>query len=210
MNHDFKSREVAYTRILRDCKVSTGYIGKIANAATLIQASAGRYRAVSEIVHVPWPLIGAIHRKESSGKFTCNLHNGQPLDIVTTIVPKGRGPFKSWEESAIDALKGKRRLIDSIDTIDGAWSLEQCLWFAEAYNGFGYLSHGINSPYLWAGTTAYTKGGYPRDGHYDPEHVVKNAGVAGILLWGFSSRDLKTENMLHDGVRFIESDANEV
>ena len=33
------------------------------------------------------------------------LHNGNPWNQVTTDVPKGLGPWKSFEEAAIDALK---------------------------------------------------------------------------------------------------------
>ena len=117
--------------------------------------------------------------------------------MVTTIVPKGKGPFATWEASAIDVMKMKRRLIDEVTETDGTmWSKQGMLWFAEKYNGMGYRSKHINSPYLWAGTTAYAKGGFPRDGHYDPEHVVKNIGVAVFIF------DMQIET--NHGVNFVE------
>lgn len=68
-----------------------------------------RYEAVSKALkakgyEVPWEVIAVIHQRESSGNFNTYLGNGQALNKKTTIVPKGRGPFSSWEEGAIDAL----------------------------------------------------------------------------------------------------------
>ena len=101
--------------------------------------------------------------------------NGQRWDQITTIVPKGIGPFKSWVESSIDALKSAKNF--KFDDV------ESCLYFAEKHNGFGYLLHKpILSPYLWCGTNLYVKGGYVTDGVYDPNYVIKNTGCVPIIL----------------------------
>ena len=52
----------------------------------------------------------------------------------------------------------------------------------EGYNGLGYASRGVPSPYLWAGTNQYKAGKYVRDGVYDPSHVDVQPGCAGMLL----------------------------
>src|SRR5258705_10572295 len=74
-----------------------------------------RYAAVGKTLaaagyNIPWWFIGVTHYREAgfdkSGNprwDTC-LGNGQALNRKTTIVPKGRGPFNSWEEGAVDAL----------------------------------------------------------------------------------------------------------
>ncbi len=119
-----------------------------------------RYQSVSQKTGIPAELIAAIHWREASGSFDARLHDGGPL-----------GEFSSWEESAIDALKGYS-VTNDIST-----------WYdmAERYNGLGYRNKGVSSPYVWAGTTNYTSGKYVADGVYDSGHVDKQLGVAVML-----------------------------
>ena len=144
-----------------------------------INAHAGRYKAVSENARVPWQVIGVIHQREASGNFSCHLHNGDPLTARTFHVPAdrpaiGKPPF-SWEYSALDALN-----LDKMYAVD--WNdLDAALDRIERFNGIGYRKHGINSPYVWAGTNHYTKGKYVSDGHFDPDYVDKQPGCAGML-----------------------------
>ncbi len=51
----------------------------------------------------------------------------------------------------------------------------------EQYNGLGYASKGLPSPYIWAGTDQYTKGKYVADHVYDPNAVDQQLGCAGLL-----------------------------
>ena len=126
---------------------------------------------------VPWPVIACIHSLEGSLRWDNNLHNGQSWDRKTTIVPKGRGPFSSWEEAAMDALFLKKRIIPK------EWTIEATLDFLERYNGLGYRKYhkDVNTPYLWSGTNQYSKGKYVRDGEYDPSAVSKQVGAVLIL-----------------------------
>ncbi len=50
------------------------------------------YQEIETITHVPWYFIGLCHDRESGFNLNTYLGNGQPLDRVTTHVPKGRGP----------------------------------------------------------------------------------------------------------------------
>ena len=77
----------------------------------------------------------------------------------TRLVPKGRGPFSTWEEAAIDALKIKR--------YPPEWDIAHIAYAFEKFNGFGYRSKGIPSPYLWGGSNIQRPGKYVRDGVYD-------------------------------------------
>jgi lysozyme family protein len=149
--------------------------------AAKIRANRVRYEAVSAKTGVPWDVIAVIHYRESSGSFAGVLHNGQKIigtGKKTTLVPKGRGPFTSWEQAAIDALinchpyAGKNK----------DWSLANTLDLLERYNGLGYRKKGVPSPYLWAGTDQYVRGKYVADGKYDPNHVDRQLGVAALLI----------------------------
>lgn len=149
--------------------------------AAKIEANRGRYEVVSKATGVPWDVIGVIHYRESSGDFAGVLHNGQKIigtGKKTTLVPKGRGPFSTWEQAAIDALANCHPYLAK----QKDWSLGITLDLLEAYNGLGYRNKGLPSPYLWAGTDQYEKGKYVADGKFDPNHVDKQLGVAPILM----------------------------
>lgn len=125
---------------------------------------------------VPWHIVAVIHEMECSQDFSKYLGNGQSLNKVTTIVPKGRGPFATFEEGAVDAL----HLADAHKITD--WSIGNALYFLEGYNGYGYEQyHNMPSPYLWAGSNHYSKGKYTSDGKFDSNAVSSQIGVAVLL-----------------------------
>lgn len=141
-----------------------------------------RYEAVATALkekgyNIPWEFIAVTHQREASGDFTKYLGNGQPLSKKTTIVPKGRGPFASWEEGAIDALVNAPPYAAKNED----WTIGGTLAMLEKYNGLGYASKGVPSPYVWAGTNQYVKGKYVADHVYDPDHVDTQLGCAGLL-----------------------------
>jgi lysozyme family protein len=61
------------------------------------------------------------------------------------------------------------------------WSLPVALYRFESYNGFGYRSRNINSPYLWSFSNHYTSGKFVQDGRYDPTAVSRQCGAAVML-----------------------------
>lgn len=134
-----------------------------------------RYQGVEVGTGVPWMMIAAIHMREASFDFDTYLGNGEPLDQVTTLVPAGRGPFDSWEEGAIDALT-----YDGLTEVTD-WRLEKMLFYCEKYNGTGYHSKGLPSPYVWAGTTIQEPGKYVADGKFDDDYWDTQPGCAGLL-----------------------------
>jgi lysozyme family protein len=149
--------------------------------AAKIEANRARYEVVSKATGVPWDVIGVIHYRESSNHFAGVLHNGEKIigtGKKTTLVPKGRGPFSTWEQAAIDALANCHPYLAK----QKDWSLGITLDLLEAYNGLGYRNKGLPSPYLWAGTDQYQKGKYVADGKFDPNHVDKQLGVAALLM----------------------------
>jgi hypothetical protein len=94
---------------------------------------------------------------------------------LTTIVPKGRGPFDSFLAGAIDALAydGLTKVID--------WRLEKQLWYCERFNGLGYANKGLPSPYVWGGTSIQRPGKYVADGVWDPNAHDGQPGCAPLL-----------------------------
>lgn len=134
-----------------------------------------RYEAVAEKTGVLAELVAAIHWRESSGNFDTYLHNGDPLGQPTTHVPAGIN-YSNWEDAACDAMT---RYIDQSkldkDDVNTYYDV------AERYNGLGYRNKGVQSPYVWAGTTNYSGGKYVADGVYDANYIDKQLGVAVML-----------------------------
>ncbi|HEY1982485.1 MAG TPA: hypothetical protein VGH13_20605 [Xanthobacteraceae bacterium] len=147
-------------------------------AERLIGAAAKtRYETVAATTNVPWFVIAVIHEREASQSWAANLAQGDPWNAVSVHVPKGQGPFHSWEEAAINALE--RCAPYAAHWTD--WSIGGALTLLEEYNGLGYAQRGVPSPYLWAGTDQYKSGKYIADGHYDPHAIDHQLGCAALL-----------------------------
>jgi lysozyme family protein len=146
--------------------------------ARQIIANKTRYQGIERATGVPWFVIGCLHMRESNGNFNTYLGNGQPLNRKTTIVPKGRGPWRSFEAGAFDALV----TVEHLDQIRN-WGPEHVAYAAEKFNGFGYRhpSRNIPSPYLWGGTTVQKRGKFVRDGVYDPSVMDPQIGAMAVL-----------------------------
>lgn len=161
------------TLLPNDAKAIARQVGRIA-------AGQERYQVVANrLTNIPWFVIGLIHSLESDLDWQTHLHNGDPLSKRTTHAPRGRpalgNPPFSWEESALDALR-----YDGLDEWDD-WSISGILYMLEKFNGAGYRSRGINTPYLWSGSQHYSKGKFVADGKFEAKAVSDQLG-AGVLL----------------------------
>ena len=166
---------LGYERLFAQMKIRPERQAAAVTAAKKIEAGRARYEAVELLTGVPWEFIGVLHIRESDGDFSTFLGNGQPLDKMTTAVPAGMGPFHTWEEGAVSALKLK-----GLDQIKD-WDLARLLYECERFNGFGYVSHRINSPYVWSWSTLYTTGKYDVDSHFAASLTDKQPGCAVML-----------------------------
>jgi len=137
-----------------------------------------RYKSVEAKTGVPWFFIAVTHQRESSQRWDRSLAQGDPWDRISTHVPKGRGPFTSWEAAAIDALVN----CSPYAARNKDWSVGGLLTMLEQYNGLGYANKGIPSPYVWSGTDQYERGKYVADGVFDRNAVDKQLGCAGLIL----------------------------
>lgn len=166
-----------------------GYSDEIARAAKRVQSGMEIYLRAERRTGVPWWVFGGLHWKECSCDFKGVLHNGERIvgtGRKTTIVPKGRGPFATWDESAYDAIMMNASRWAKIKA--GAKDIGEILYAVERYNGAGYLNgagRAETSPYLWAMTSINDDHGkYVADGKFDPSAPTnKTAGFAAIAKY---------------------------
>lgn len=147
--------------------------------ADRVRANRARYEAAGAQYGVPWYVVGAIHQLEGGASFEKHMHNGDPLTARTVRHPPNRpaagDPPFTWEESAADALARFRGWTD--------WSVAGTLWQLERYNGTGYRSRKIPTPYLWSFGNHYARGKFASDGPngFDPNLVSRQVGAATLI-----------------------------
>lgn len=151
----FEELQDDYTEHLRTMK-STQQIAAKAVAERLLK-NRERFLALQKACGVPALWVMPVFERENPS-FEAYLGNGDVLNKPTTDVPKGRGPFPTWEDGAADALK-----LDHV-TLCPEWTWQRACFEWEAWNGFGPRLHGRPSGYLWSGTDQYHGGKYVADG----------------------------------------------
>jgi lysozyme family protein len=159
-------------------KVTRGAVFTAVAQRLMATAARPRYEAVELSTKVPWPIIAVIHERECSQDWHGSLAQGDPWNHASVHVPAGRGPFKSWEDAAVDALVH----CAPFAARNTDWSPGGGLTLLESYNGLGYAGRGIASPYVWSGTDQYHGGKYVRDGVFDARAFDQQLGCAGLLL----------------------------
>lgn len=158
-------------------KIRPERAAEFAPVARRLCAAKARYLTVEKATDVPWWFTAVTHQRESSQSWTRSLAQGDPWDRVSIHVPAGRGPFKSWEDAAIDALVN----CPPYAARNKDWSPGGAMTMLERYNGVGYANRGIPSPYVWSGTDQYASGKYVADGVFDPQTVDKQLGCAPLI-----------------------------
>lgn len=150
-------------------------VGEFERLAQFALDHKARYQTIETATGVKWYHVAVLHRRESDANFNTYLGNGEPLNRVTRLVPKGRGPFASFEDGAKDALH-----IDKLDAVID-WRLEKILYYCEIFNGTGYDMRGLPSPYIWGGTNIQKPGKYVADGKWSGSAIDTQPGCAPIL-----------------------------
>lgn len=171
----FTELKQEYADLWKRMVIPAAKLATVNGIASRLLVNKKRYQDVTHMTGVPWFVIAALHERESGADFSTYLGNGEPLSRKTKLVPKGRGPFISWETGAIDALK-----LDGLDQVTD-WTPERACFEVEKFNGFGYRNKGINSPYLWSFTSNYTRGKYVSDGRYNASAVDGQCGAIPVL-----------------------------
>lgn len=152
---------------------------QVQGMVTRYEMTKARYEKVAR--GIPAPVIFVLHMRESTCSFAKHLHEGSPLTGRTKYVPKGRpasgNPPFSWEESARDALY----IIKSYDAPAKWVAMDATVDYVERYNGTGYRSKGVPSPYLVAGSNLQKPGKYVADGRFDRNAWDKQLGCLTVL-----------------------------
>ncbi len=193
-----------YRRMFSACVVSPGKESMLRSAVGLISRGMPQYREVAkrlgaeDIENFSW-ILGAIHFKEASCDFKGVLHNGERIigtGKKTSLVPKGRGPFSTWADAAVDAIG-----IEStrwVKLLANQGDIGDVLWALERYNGTGYISgagKAETSPYLWACSNINDgKGKYVADGHFDSGASTGATPGAALILKDLSTAGLFKTN----------------
>lgn len=176
MDYPFAALEAEYVKLLSVMRVTR--IKEINSAAHRVYAKRGRYNEVSAKTGVPIAWLLAIDEREGGGDPLSYLGNGEHVigtGRKTTLVPKGRGPFLTWQDGAIDAI-----LFEKLDEVP-SWTMPRACFEAEGWNGFGPRMHHRYSGYLWAGTDIYLGGKYVADGKWDPSTIDQQLGVVPMM-----------------------------
>jgi len=145
-------------------------------AARRMASREARYRAITDPMGVPWYWLAAVHELEHSGRFTTSMVVRDAIDT-----PPGqpvRDPTitdAQWDNTARDLLRG-RGLPSWRD-----WSVAGLLYQWERYNGFGYRTHDVPTPYLWSYSNQYTTGKFIRANVFSPTTVSAQPGAAVLL-----------------------------
>jgi lysozyme family protein/peptidoglycan hydrolase-like protein with peptidoglycan-binding domain len=179
----FRDLKDSYERNWANLQIRPGRADEAHREATRLLQGKTTYQQVEARTGVHWWFVGLCHYRESHYNFDTYLGNGEPLGRVTTIVPKGRGPFvgpNAFVDGAVDAL----RLEGFLGSSD--WSIARTLFRLEGFNGFGYHGKGVNSPYLYGGSNIYgppeERGGkFIRDHVFDSGTVDTQLGTAVVL-----------------------------
>ncbi len=161
-------------------QIKPQHIPEIDQTADKLLADKDIYLELEKRTGVPALITMVISERESGGNLRCSLAQGDRWDRVSVHVPRGRGPFKSWLDAAIDALQlqgmtGKPREY---------WTMERALYDPEDFNGFGYrlrLGKEWPSPYVWAMTTIQRRGKFVSDGKFDSSAWDDQVGVAALM-----------------------------
>jgi lysozyme family protein len=185
-----------YRRMWAACEIDAGKEAYVKSCMATIEKGMGHYLKVASLLKAKDPqnfayLLGVVHFKEASCDFRGVLHNGEKIvgtGKKTSIVPKGRGPFATWEDAAVDAIgiESSRWKV----LLAGGDSIGDILYALERYNGTGYITgagKAENSPYLWACSNINDdKGKYVSDGKFDANAGTNSTVGAAVLLKEFA------------------------
>jgi len=180
MAHPFNELEQEYKSWVANVHVNPSRAAEVDSVARrLIKPYyLDQYQAVLDRIGVPVVVQATICEREDSNDFSKNPAQGDPWNARSVHDPKGRGPFPSWVEAAIDAFHE----CDHLDDNSAPWSLPYACWKWEAYNGFGYRARGLRTPYVVGGTNLQQPGKFTADDKFDFQETDVQIGCLPIAM----------------------------
>jgi lysozyme family protein len=180
MSYSFGALAGEYTNLLANMVIASEREAELDARAKVILARAENedYAAVSAETGVPKLWAMASFEREAGSDYRLSPAQGDPWDEVSRNVPRGRGPFASWADAAIDAYR-----LDGLDKVGAAnWTWARGCYYGELFNGFGYRSHGVNTPYLWSWSNNYRRGKYTADGEWSLSTIDQQCGMIPLIV----------------------------
>lgn len=173
-----------YERRFRTMTVKPAWDYAVKQAVKTIKDNLSAYRAVAEESGVPWPFVALVHYMEASGDLRKQTLNGQPWNRRTTIHPPNLGPWKSFHEAACFGFQQARANAKGFPNLTKLEpNAPSILYHLERWNGLGYAKNGMDSEYLFNGTSHDPGDGkYTSDGKYSSRAKNSQVGGAAILL----------------------------
>lgn len=175
MSATYQGLKGEYGRLLSTVKITKTTAATA--AAKKVFANGNRYIAAGLATGVPWPLIGALDLRESDCNPRAALGQGDPWNRVSVNVPRGKGPWISWEAAAEYYVH-----YDGLDDPPAPYDMSVACYMGEKWNGFGYRNHGVNTPYLWGMTNHQEAGRYAGDGNWQAGQWDTQPGIIAVLL----------------------------
>lgn len=140
---------------------------------------------------ITWTWVGiTAYREDTNLSEKACLHNGEYIigtGKKTKLDPKGRGPFKTWQDAAYDAISIEWSKMSKVMNSSMGPNAKALALF-ELFNGLGYRSRigdsgGVEySPYVAAGTNFHDETSkYVADGKYDKNAKEKQIGALAIM-----------------------------
>jgi lysozyme family protein len=164
-----------------DCQITPSRKVEVMLVARRLVAeyAKNQYLALEKATGVPWFIVAVIHEREADQNWACSLAQGDRWNRVSTHVPRGRGPFKSFFDAGVDSLVKCPPFASRWKD----WTPGGALTLTVLYNGTGYEDfHHEASPYVWGATNHEEWGKYVGDGVYNAHVWDTQLGCAAMLL----------------------------
>lgn len=181
MQHPYESLKDEYERRLASMKVTRRNEVDDVARKLLTPRIFDQHVALERATKVPAIFTAVLFDREADSNFRLALGQGDPWNRVSTHVPKGFGPWRSWLESAKFYVG-----YDKLNVFSAPLSMPYLCWKGEAWNGFGPRAHGRPTGYLWAGTNHYDPptgpgGKYVADGRWSASTVDRQLGIVPVM-----------------------------
>jgi lysozyme family protein len=183
MQHPYETLKLENAALLSGAHILPAIRPTALAVGKRLLTSRTRYEEIQTLTTVLVVPDACIHERECSGDFRCALCNGEKIigtSHKTTLVPRGYGPWATFEAGAQTAFH-----IDGLDKVAAqseGWTQERAVYEWEAFNGFGPRAHGKHTGYNWAGTNIYNGGKYVSDGVWNPNAYDTQLGCVAVML----------------------------
>lgn len=150
------------------------------------------YSKIAEETGMLPEVIAVIHYRENSddcikGIFRANLINGAPLVGIDGMSDEERINF--FIETAVDVINNQISNGNTLERYNPSGRYNDIIamvCFMEAYNGLGYYSNDLISPYSYSGTNIYESGKYVEDengnSYFDEDQIDEQVGSYRLLV----------------------------